>query len=93
MSRLGRASLYDRDIFVTAAYLAAILATPQGAFAWGREGHHMMVIVAQHYMRPETAARTRALITPRPNAVRPYTGPRVPRPQPLTPAEPARGTT
>ncbi len=44
-------------IFVTVAYLAALLAIPQAAFAWGREGHQTIVIVAEHYMRPETAAR------------------------------------
>jgi hypothetical protein len=33
MSRLGRRFLYDRDIFMTVAYLAVILALPQGAFA------------------------------------------------------------
>jgi hypothetical protein len=44
------------------AYLAVILATPQGTFAWGREGHEIIVIVAEHYMRPETAARMRELL-------------------------------
>ena len=64
MSRLRRRFLYDRDIFVTVAYLAVVLATPQGAFAWGREGHQIIVIVAEHYMRPETAARMRELLAP-----------------------------
>ncbi|MGD0010727.1 MAG: S1/P1 nuclease [Terriglobia bacterium] len=32
------------------AYLAVILATPQGAFAWGREGHQIIVIVAEHFI-------------------------------------------
>ena len=32
---------------------------PQGAFAWAREGHQIIVIVAGHYMRPETAAPMR----------------------------------
>ena len=36
MSRLGRRFLYGRDIFVTLAYLAVILAIPERAFAWGR---------------------------------------------------------
>lgn len=31
---------------------------------WGREGHHIIVIVAEHYMRPETAARVRELLAP-----------------------------
>jgi hypothetical protein len=35
------------------------MAMPQGAFAWGREGHQTIVILAQHYMRPETATRMR----------------------------------
>jgi hypothetical protein len=64
MSRLGCRFLYDRDIFVTVAFLAVILATPQGAFAWGREGHPTIVIVAEHYMRPETATRMRELLAP-----------------------------
>jgi hypothetical protein len=62
MGRLGRAFLYDRDIFVT--YLVFILAIPQGAFAWGREGHQIIVILAGHYMRPETATRMRELLAP-----------------------------
>ena len=64
MSRFGRPFLYDRDIFVAVAYLAVILAIPQGALAWGREGHQIVVVVAEHYMRPETAARMRELLTP-----------------------------
>ena len=46
------------------AYLAVILAIPHGAFAWGREGHEIIVIVAEHYLRPETAARMRELLAP-----------------------------
>ena len=46
------------------AYLAVILATPQGAFAWGREGHQIIVILAEHYMRPETATHMRELLSP-----------------------------
>ena len=42
---------------MTVAYLAVMLATPQGASGWGREGHQIIVILAEHYMRPETAAR------------------------------------
>jgi len=64
MSRLRRPFLYDRYIFVTVAYLAALLAMPQGAFAWGREGQQIVVIVAEHYMRPEIAARMRELLAP-----------------------------
>jgi hypothetical protein len=48
MSRLGGPFFYDRDIFVTVAYLAVILAMPQRAFAWGREDHQIVVIMAQH---------------------------------------------
>ena len=54
MPKLRRRFLCDRDIFVTVAYPAAILAIPQRAFAWGREGHQIIVIVVEHYMRPET---------------------------------------
>ena len=32
--------------------------------AWGREGHETIVIVAEHYMRPETAAAMRKLLAP-----------------------------
>jgi len=64
MSRLGRRFLYDRDIFVIVAYLAVILAIPQGASVWDREGHHIIVIMAEHYMRPETAARMREMLGP-----------------------------
>jgi hypothetical protein len=49
-------------MLVTVAYLAVILAKPQRAFAWGREGHQIMAIVAEHYMHPETAARMRELL-------------------------------
>jgi hypothetical protein len=52
--RMGRRFLYDRDIFVTVAYLAALLATPQGHFVWGRGAHQIEGILAEHYMRPET---------------------------------------
>jgi hypothetical protein len=64
MSRLQRRFHCDRYIFDTVAFLAVILATPQGAFAWGREGHQIIVIVAEHYMRPETTARMRELLAP-----------------------------
>jgi hypothetical protein len=64
MSRSQRAFLYDRAIFMTVAYLAALLAVPQGAFAWGREGHQIIAIVAEHYMRPETTARMGELLAP-----------------------------
>ena len=62
MSRLRRRFPYDRGMLVTVAYLAVILAKPQRAFAWGREGHQIMAIVAEHYMHPETAARMRELL-------------------------------
>lgn len=56
--------LCDRYIFVTEALLSVVLATPQGAFAWGRGGHQITVIAAEHYMRPETAARMGELLAP-----------------------------
>jgi hypothetical protein len=59
MSRLQRRFRYDRDIFVTMAFLAVILAIPQALLAWGREGHEIIVIVAEHSMRPETTTRMR----------------------------------
>ncbi len=62
MFRLGRRFPYDREVFVTVAYLAVILAVPQRAFAWGREGHQITVILIEHYMRPETATRMRELL-------------------------------
>jgi hypothetical protein len=64
MSRLRPRLHYDRHIFVAVGFLALILATPQGAFAWGSEGHQIIVIVAERYMRPETAARMRELLAP-----------------------------
>ena len=64
MSRLRRPFLNDRDIFVTVAYLAGILAIPQCVFAWGRKCHQIIVIVVQHYMRAETAPRMRELLAP-----------------------------
>ncbi|HMD83859.1 MAG TPA: S1/P1 nuclease [Terriglobia bacterium] len=64
MSRFGRAFLHDRNTFMTVASLVVILAMPQGTFAWGREGHEIIVMVAEHYMRQETAARMRELLAP-----------------------------
>jgi len=64
MSSLRRPFLYDCDAFVTMAFLGVILALPQAAVAWGREGHEIIVIVAEHYMRPETAAAMRKLLAP-----------------------------
>ncbi|MGA2608950.1 MAG: hypothetical protein ABSH01_16025 [Terriglobia bacterium] len=64
MPRFWRQVIHNLDIFVTVVYLALILAIPQEAFAWGREGHHIVVIVAEHYMRPETAAHMRELLAP-----------------------------
>ncbi|MGD0322758.1 MAG: hypothetical protein ABSD45_03370 [Terriglobia bacterium] len=51
---MRRRFLYERDIFVTVACLSVILAIPRRALAWGREGHQIIVILAEHYMRPET---------------------------------------
>jgi hypothetical protein len=64
MSRLRRRFRYDRDIFVIVACLAVLLAIPQAAVARGREGHQTIVVVAEHYMRPETAAAMRKLLAP-----------------------------
>jgi hypothetical protein len=64
MSTSQRAFLYDRAIFMTVACLAALLAVPQGAFGWGREGHQIIVILAEYYMRPETTARMGELLAP-----------------------------
>ena len=46
------------------AFLAALLAIPQALLAWGREGHEIIVILAEHYIRPATAARMRELLAP-----------------------------
>ena len=43
MSMSARLFLCDRDILVTVAYFAVILAIPQQAFASGREGHQRAV--------------------------------------------------
>jgi hypothetical protein len=64
MPNLRRSLLYDRAVLVTVAYLAVILAIPQRATAWGREGHHTIVILAEHHMRPDTATRMRELLAP-----------------------------
>jgi hypothetical protein len=64
MSRLWHRVLYDRDISLTVTSLAVILATPQGAFAWGREGHEIIVIAAKDYLRPATAAALKELLVP-----------------------------
>ena len=64
MSRFGRPFLYDRDIILTMAFLAVVLAIPQAALVWGREGHQIIVIVAEHFMRTETTARMRKLLAP-----------------------------
>jgi hypothetical protein len=64
MSSLRRPFLHNRDTFVTMAFLAVILAIPQAALAWGREGHEIIVIEAEHYMRPETAGRMQELLAP-----------------------------
>ena len=46
------------------ACLAVPLAIPGSAFAWGREGHQIIVIVAEHYMRPKTTAHMREPLAP-----------------------------
>ena len=57
--RVGGSTIYR-----SVACIAFILAIPQGAFPWGREGHEIIVIVAEHYMRPGTAAAMRKLLAP-----------------------------
>jgi len=52
MSRSQRWFRYDRDILLAVTYFAVILAIPQEAFAWAREGCQTIVIVADHYKRP-----------------------------------------
>ena len=46
------------------AFLAVIVAIPQTVLAWGREGHEIIVILAEHYIGPATAARLRELLAP-----------------------------
>ena len=41
ISRSACLFLYDRDIYVTVAYLAFIQAIPHGALTWGHEGHQI----------------------------------------------------
>src|ERR1035441_6434066 len=62
MSRFARSFPCDRYLFVTVVFLAVILPTPKGAFAWGREGHEIIVMVAEHFMRPATAVRVQELL-------------------------------
>lgn len=40
----------------------AFTLTPSLNFAWGREGHHVIVILAEHYMHHETAVRVHQLL-------------------------------
>jgi hypothetical protein len=47
-----------------AAPLGVILTTPQIASGWGWEGHHVIAILAEHCLRPETAPRVRGLLGP-----------------------------
>ena len=35
---------------------------PSSCFAWGPEGHHVILLLAIRYMRPGTAARVRDLL-------------------------------
>jgi hypothetical protein len=57
--RVGGSTIYR-----SVACFAFIVAIPQGAFPWGREGHEIIVIMAEHYMRPEAVARMRELLAP-----------------------------
>jgi hypothetical protein len=58
-------------------------------FRLGLRTHQIIVIVAEHYMRPQAAPPIQnpkskiqsCQLAPRPNAVRPYTGPRIPSPE------------
>ena len=62
MSSLQYPFLHNRDTFVTTSILGVTLTISLGAFAWGREGHEIIVIVAEHYTRPKTAALMRELL-------------------------------
>jgi hypothetical protein len=64
MSKMQRRFQYDRDLFVAITCVGFTLWIPQGAFAWGREGHEIIVMVAEHYIRPEIATRMRELLAP-----------------------------
>src|ERR1035437_6913103 len=64
MSRFGRLFSHHRGLFVTLAYLSVLLTIPQGAFASGREGHEIIMILAEHNMHAETTARMRELLAP-----------------------------
>jgi hypothetical protein len=47
---------------VILSLLLAFALVPSAGFTWGPEGHHVVVILAKHYMNPETAALVRDLL-------------------------------
>jgi len=52
--------------FVTAlggaACMAAVCGIPSPAFAWGDEGHEVVGLIADHYLKPEVRRRVQALL-------------------------------
>jgi hypothetical protein len=51
-----------KKLLATLLPVLAFILAPSSGFAWWREGHHVIVILAMHYMSPETAARVRVLL-------------------------------
>ena len=61
-SKIRRLEVIVRKPLVRIALLLGLALAPSIGFPWGREGHEIIVILAQHYMRPETTARVRDLL-------------------------------
>jgi len=51
-----------RKLLSTLLLVMTFILAPSSGFGWGREGHHVIVILAMHYASPETAARVRELL-------------------------------
>ena len=49
-------------ILATLLLVATYILAPPSSFAWGREGHEVIVILAMHYVRKGTAVRVRELL-------------------------------
>ncbi len=49
---------------VASVCFAVLLGLPTVCFPWGREGHEIIVMLAENYMLPETSNRMRKLLAP-----------------------------
>ena len=60
--RIRPAEVVVRKVLATLLLALAFLLAPSSGFAWSREGHHVIVILAMQNMSPETTARVRELL-------------------------------